>query len=74
MADHRDGPRVVNRLFALYQSLPPSQQAVLTQLLTLPPPDDALGFSSPELAEEVAEARQNWLTKLRAASTSPPSL
>jgi hypothetical protein len=67
MADHRDGPRVVNTLFRLYQSLPPSQQAVMTELLNLPTASDTAGFSSAELADEVEEARQHWLTKLREA-------
>lgn len=69
MADHRDGPRLVNSLFPVFQQLPPRQQAIMTHLLGVSPPGDVRGLvDERELDEELAEARQHFLTKLQDAS------
>ena len=67
MADHRDGPRLVNALFPLFQQLPQRQQVIMTQMLGVQPPGDLRGFQdAAELDEEIAEARQHFLAKLDA--------
>jgi hypothetical protein len=33
MPDHRDGPRLINALFAVFEELPPRQQAIFIALM-----------------------------------------
>jgi hypothetical protein len=62
MADHRDGPRVANKLFALHQTLPTSQQQVLSALMgQATQAGQVRGFAAetPE-QEAVDEVIQRW--------------
>ena len=68
MADHRDGPRMINALFPVLQQLPSRQQVILTQMLGVAPVGDTRGFSDDaELTEEIEEARAHLGSLLDAA-------
>lgn len=65
MSDHRDGYRLVNKLFGVYETLPPRQQAIFARLMGSTTPPRARGFASEgDLAQEVREARAHFRGKL----------
>ena len=64
MADHRDGPRLVNALFPVLQQLPLKQQVIMAQLMGVAPPGNTFGFQdAAELEAEVEEARRHFQAK-----------
>jgi hypothetical protein len=65
VADHRDGPRLINTLFPIFQGLDARQQAVFTRMFGLETPADTSGFKdTADLDEEVEEARQHFLARI----------
>jgi hypothetical protein len=69
MADHRDGPRLVNQLFPIFQQLSPRQQVIMTQLMGASAPGNTFGFQdAAELEAEVEEARRHFQAKLDATT------
>jgi hypothetical protein len=65
MADHRDGPRLVNALFPVFETLPPGQQAVFVRLMGASGPQASGFFAQAQLDEEVEEAKAHFRSRLQ---------
>ena len=71
MSDHRCGPRVVNKLFPLFEELLPNEQAIFERLMGEPVPKGIAAPDAAHLAEEVEEAKAHFRTKLQAMRQQP---
>ncbi len=65
MPDHRDGYRLVNALFPVFEKLPSRQQALFVELMTEPGAGASALSGDPELAHDLQEAREHFRTRLR---------
>ena len=65
MSDHRDGYRLINALFPVFEKLPARQQAVFIQLMGGPESEEGRLSEDPALAEESEEAREHFRMKLK---------
>ena len=65
MANHREGHRVANRLFSLYQTLPAGEQLVFTTFINQAAQSGQVrGFTMPTLEQEEADEVLQHLTEL----------
>jgi hypothetical protein len=65
MADHRDGPRLVNALFPVFETLPPGQQAVFVRLMGGGGAQASSFSADDQIEEEVEEAKAHFRNRLQ---------
>lgn len=71
MSDHRDGYRLVNALFPVFENLPSRQQALFIQLMGGPQTRASSLSDDAAFTEEAELAREHFRTKLNAMRPRP---